>query len=81
MLWNCDPKDYLCENSDELRRRLLGDNLRDSNLILMHDNHPFAADVLPELAALVRSKGMTFTTVDQWTGTTANVELRMKNAK
>ena len=73
VLWNFDPQDYRCENSNELRRRLLGGKLRDGDLILMHDNHPFAADVLPALAAEVRADGMTFATVDEWIGL-ANID-------
>ena len=68
VLWNFDPQDYRCENSNELRRRLLSGKSRDGDLILMHDNHPFAADVLPALAAQVRADGMTFATVDEWIG-------------
>ena len=79
VLWNSDPKDYQCKNSHELRRRLLDGKLRQGDLILMHDNHPFAADVLPELAARVRARGMTFATVADWIRTQANEEVRMKN--
>ena len=68
VLWNSDPKDYRCDNSDELRRRHLGRTLRAGDLVLMHDNHPFAADVLPVLAAQVRANGLTFATVDKWIG-------------
>jgi peptidoglycan/xylan/chitin deacetylase (PgdA/CDA1 family) len=68
VLWNCDPKDYPCQNRTELRTRLWDGNLRGGDLILMHDNHPFAAEVLPDLAAEVRARGMTFATVNDWTG-------------
>jgi peptidoglycan/xylan/chitin deacetylase (PgdA/CDA1 family)/glycosyltransferase involved in cell wall biosynthesis len=79
VLWNSDPKDYQCRSSLELRGRLLDGKLRQGDLILMHDNQPFAADVLPELAARVRARGMTFASVADWICTQVNDEVRMKS--
>jgi hypothetical protein len=39
----------------------------------MHDDRPFAWQVLPELIASARDRGLTFTTVPEWShGATAN---------
>jgi len=80
VLWNWDPKDYQCKSSGELRQKLLGRKLQDGDLILLHDNHPFAADLLPELAAQARAQGMTFSTVDQWLNSATENKSRVKSA-
>ena len=81
VLWNRDPKDYQCEDSNELLQRLQGGKLRCGDLILMHDNHPFAANALPALAAEVRANGMTFATVDKWIGTIPHAKCNVKTAE
>jgi peptidoglycan/xylan/chitin deacetylase (PgdA/CDA1 family)/glycosyltransferase involved in cell wall biosynthesis len=67
VLWNRDPRDYQCHTASELRQRLRSVPLQDSDLFLLHDNHPHAAAVLPDLAADVRAAGLRFGTVSDWT--------------
>ena len=67
VLWNRDPRDYQCRNAGELRLRLRSAAVQDSELFLLHDNHPHAAAVLPDLAADVRAAGLRFGTILDWT--------------
>ncbi|HEY2249990.1 MAG TPA: polysaccharide deacetylase family protein, partial [Planctomycetaceae bacterium] len=75
VLWNSDPKDYQCLDGNELLRNLRGQNLQNGSLILLHDNHPFAAQVMTALAARAQANGLTFATVDQWTETAAKSKM------
>jgi peptidoglycan/xylan/chitin deacetylase (PgdA/CDA1 family)/glycosyltransferase involved in cell wall biosynthesis len=68
-LWNVDPKDYACLLASELRQKVCNRTFRGGEIVLLHDIHRFAADVLPDLAARVRAAGLDFTTLDTWTGT------------
>jgi peptidoglycan/xylan/chitin deacetylase (PgdA/CDA1 family) len=68
VLWNVDPKDYACPSADALRSKVAGHTFRAGDIVLLHDNHPFAGDVLPELVARVRSAHLEFTTIDAWAG-------------
>jgi peptidoglycan/xylan/chitin deacetylase (PgdA/CDA1 family)/glycosyltransferase involved in cell wall biosynthesis len=69
VLWNVDPKDYACLLANELRQKICNRTFQAGEIVLLHDIHPFAADILPDLAARVRAAGLDFTTVDTWTGT------------
>ena len=66
VLWNVDPKDFSCGSGDELAARLESRPVRAGDVLLMHDNHPHAAAVLPTLAARMRRQGVGFTTLDEW---------------
>jgi len=66
VLWNVDPKDYARESSEEVRDWFQEHPLRSGDMVLMHDNHPHAAEVIPDLAASARERGLTFSTVDSW---------------
>lgn len=66
VLWNADPKDFACPTAEDVRRWFRQRPPRGGDLILMHDNCPHAPEVLPELAAECRARGLTFTTIDQW---------------
>ena len=66
VFWNVDPKDFSCLTVDEVRSNLSRRPLRAGDVILMHDTVPFAAALIPEIAASVRRLGLTFTTPDAW---------------
>lgn len=70
VLWNVDPKDYSKPNADAVREWFRGTSLSAGDLVLFHDNHPHAAEVLPELIAAARGRGLAFTTIGKWVGTT-----------
>jgi peptidoglycan-N-acetylglucosamine deacetylase len=71
VLWNSDPKDYQCTHADELRERLLTPGPHGGDLVLMHDNRPFAADVMRDFAGSARNAGLSFATIPEWTRKTA----------
>jgi peptidoglycan/xylan/chitin deacetylase (PgdA/CDA1 family) len=67
VLWDTDPLDYRAKCADDVRAWFAGNPLRPGALVLMHDDRPFAWQVLPELIASARERGLTFTTVPYWT--------------
>jgi peptidoglycan/xylan/chitin deacetylase (PgdA/CDA1 family) len=66
ILWNVDPKDYRGRTVDEVRTRLLARPPRGGDLVLLHDDQPYAAGLLPDLIAAVRGAGLEFVTVSSW---------------
>ncbi len=66
VLWNADPKDYACPTAADLRRWFQQRPLQGGDLVLMHDTYPHASEVVPELVADCRARGLTFATIDQW---------------
>lgn len=68
ILWNVDPKDFAGRTSGEVHDRLRARPPRGGDIVLLHDNHPHAAAVLPEFIAAVRARGLEFTTVAPWVG-------------
>jgi peptidoglycan/xylan/chitin deacetylase (PgdA/CDA1 family) len=66
VLWNSDPRDYVCRSADDVRDWFQAHPLCARNLVLMHDNRPYAAEVLPDLIAAARRRGLQFVTVSQW---------------
>ena len=67
VLWNVDPKDYAKKTPGEVRDWFGARPLRAGDLVLLHDIHPHAAEVLPDLIAATRGRGLRFTTVAEWT--------------
>jgi peptidoglycan/xylan/chitin deacetylase (PgdA/CDA1 family) len=68
VLWNADSRDYVSRSADEVRSRFRKRTLRGGDLVLMHDNQPHAIDLVPELAASARERGLSFSTVETWVG-------------
>jgi peptidoglycan/xylan/chitin deacetylase (PgdA/CDA1 family)/glycosyltransferase involved in cell wall biosynthesis len=66
VLWNSDPKDYVSQSTEEIHAWFQKNPLRAGDLVLMHDNRPFAAEVLPELITSARRRGQKFVRVSQW---------------
>lgn len=66
VLWNVDPKDYNKKSADAVRDCFRGRAFQSGDLVLFHDIHPHAIEVLPELVASVRSRGLGFTTAEAW---------------
>jgi peptidoglycan/xylan/chitin deacetylase (PgdA/CDA1 family) len=66
VLWDTDPKDYARGSAAEVREWLRQHPLRGGNVVLLHDNHPYAAEVLPDLVEAARRSGLRFTTIPEW---------------
>lgn len=68
VLWTKDPRD--CEHRDaaDVRRWFAENPLQGGDILLMHDDQPFAADVLPEVIGELRARGLRCTTPLEWMG-------------
>jgi peptidoglycan/xylan/chitin deacetylase (PgdA/CDA1 family) len=62
-LWNVDPRDYTCKSADELGSRLQRYQPRGGDILLFHDDRPYAFGALPEMIARFRANGLTFATI------------------
>jgi len=70
VLWNVDPRDCECENVGAVRAKLAETPLQAGDILLMHDDQPYPTEVLPELIADARRRGLKFGTPLDWiTGT------------
>src|SRR5262245_49327547 len=67
VLWNVDPKDYNKQSADPVRLALANRPLKSGDLVLFHDNHPHAIEILPDLIDATRDGGLEFATVEAWT--------------
>jgi peptidoglycan/xylan/chitin deacetylase (PgdA/CDA1 family) len=66
VLWNTDPKDYAMASADSLRAYFDNHPLCGGDIVLLHDTHARAAEILPELAAQTRARGLSFGRVPDW---------------
>lgn len=66
VLWTKDPRD--CERRDvgEVRAWFAAHPLGPGDILLMHDDQPFAADVIADVIADLRGRGLRFTTPLAW---------------
>jgi peptidoglycan-N-acetylglucosamine deacetylase len=58
ILWNVDPKDFAKASADELRAWLEAHPLDAGDIVLLHDTHPHAAEVMPFFAERARAAGL-----------------------
>jgi peptidoglycan/xylan/chitin deacetylase (PgdA/CDA1 family) len=66
VLWNVDPKDYALHSVAQGLSWFQTRPLRGGDIVLFHDTHPFAAEILPELIRAARQRGLSFTTPRHW---------------
>jgi peptidoglycan/xylan/chitin deacetylase (PgdA/CDA1 family) len=66
VLWNVDPKDYAARSTDDVRTWFSRYGFQGGDVVLMHDTHPHAAEVIGDIAAAASARGLAFTTVDRW---------------
>ena len=64
VLWNSDPKDYAMASTAELSDWLRGHRFNPGDIVLMHDNQPYAAGALPEAIREARERGLEFATME-----------------
>jgi peptidoglycan-N-acetylglucosamine deacetylase len=48
-LWNVDPKDYACQSSEELAAWFANVSLQSGDIVLLHDNRPYASEIISSL--------------------------------
>jgi peptidoglycan-N-acetylglucosamine deacetylase len=66
VLWNVDPKDYNKPSAEAVKLELAKRKLESGDLVLLHDTHPHAVAILPDLIASTRESGLVFGTVEAW---------------
>jgi peptidoglycan-N-acetylglucosamine deacetylase len=66
VLWNVDPKDFALHSAGEALTWFQSRPLQGGDIVLFHDTHPFAAEILPELIRATRQRGLSFTTPRHW---------------
>ncbi len=49
-LWNNDPKDFACENIQQVLNHFDDEPIQSGDVVLLHDNQPYAADVIDYLS-------------------------------
>ena len=67
-LWNIDPKDFAIASAEEMQHWASRYAPRGGDIVLMHDNHPWAATAIPQLAKSAREAELSFTTLEAWVG-------------
>ncbi len=65
ILWSVDPRDWMCGHEDALRQSLLAQRVEGGDVVLLHDDLPFAARVLPDFVRSVRARQLGFGTVSE----------------
>jgi peptidoglycan/xylan/chitin deacetylase (PgdA/CDA1 family) len=66
VLWNQDPRDFACPDAATLQRWFDGRQLQGGDVVLLHDDRPHAAAVVPALAQAVRGQRLEFATIREW---------------
>lgn len=66
VLWNVDPRDYAMTSCGSLTDWCAGYKPAAGDVVLLHDDRPFATDAIPVLAARAASAGLTFRPVSHW---------------
>jgi peptidoglycan/xylan/chitin deacetylase (PgdA/CDA1 family) len=66
VLWNRDPKDFACGDAETLRSWFTSNRLAGGDVVLLHDTHPHAAEVIDDIAGAVTSEGLAFGRVSDW---------------
>jgi glycosyltransferase involved in cell wall biosynthesis/peptidoglycan/xylan/chitin deacetylase (PgdA/CDA1 family) len=67
VLWNVDPRDYVCRSAADMAAWFQRRPLRGGDVVLFHDRLPHAAAVLPDLIEASRARGLIFAPVSTWT--------------
>ena len=67
-LWNVDPRDYRMTSADNMAAWCSGYEPQDGDILLMHDNHPWAITAVGTLAARGVFDRFQTTTLSGWIG-------------
>jgi len=67
-LWNVDPRDYRMTSADDMAAWCAGYEPHDGDILLMHDNHPWAITAVGALASRGVFDRFQTTTVSGWIG-------------
>ena len=67
-LWNVDPRDYRMTSADDMAAWCASYEPRDGDIVLMHDNHPWAITAIGALASRGVFERFQTTTLSDWIG-------------
>ena len=65
-LWNVDPKDFRMKSVDEMTQWCEAYTPNDGDIVLLHDNHPFAEVAVATMAARGVFEQFETTTISRW---------------
>lgn len=68
-MWNVDPKDFRMKVAEEMDLWCQKYRPNDGDILLMHDNHPFASRAVDQLAEQGVFKQVETVTLSNWNGT------------
>ena len=85
VLWNVDPRDYRMTTTDDMAAWCSGYEPQDGDILLMHDNHPWAITAVGTLASRGVFDRFQTTTVSSWTSPvrclSERAECKVRSAK
>ena len=64
ILWNIDTLDWKLKNKNKIIKRATK-NIKDGDIILMHDTYKRSKDSLPEIIKILKEKGFQFVTISE----------------
>lgn len=67
VLWNVDPRDYRMTSPEEVCAWCRSYTPKPGDIVLMHDNHPWAAQAISELAGLGTFDRTSTVSISSWT--------------
>jgi peptidoglycan/xylan/chitin deacetylase (PgdA/CDA1 family) len=66
VLWNVDPRDYACQSENDLNAWGQNFQPRAGQIVLLHDDRPWAGCLLPDLAGKCAAAGLAWERIDRW---------------
>ncbi len=64
VLWDVDSSDWKAKNTDKIIKNVIP-NVKDGSIVLMHDNHKYAADAIEPVVKKLKEEGYEFVTVSE----------------
>lgn len=64
VLWDVDSSDWKVKNTDKIIKNVIP-NVKDGSIVLMHDNHKYAADAIETVVKKLKEEGYEFVTVSE----------------
>ena len=65
-LWNRDPRDYLMQSTDEARNWGKQYAIQTGDILLLHDDRPYAKDVVQALLDQKQNREVEYMTLSKW---------------
>lgn len=64
VLWDVDSSDWKVKNTDKIIKNVIP-NVKDGSIVLMHDNHKYAADAIEAVVKKLKEEGYEFVTISE----------------